>query len=87
MDPGKETTSDVGQVMRALTNGIRSDAEIAETASLPLLRVHIALVSLIGQRCVVGSPAKRFRLTDNGNDIVKLVDAAERERLRTYHLS
>ena len=72
-------STDVGQVLHALSNGLRSDVEIAGTAHLSLDRVQIALIYLLTHKCVVGSPASRFRLTDNGNDMVKAANAAERQ--------
>ena len=72
-------STDVGQVVHALSNGLRSDVEIAGTAHLSLDRVQIALIYLLTHKCVVGSPASRFRLTDNGNDMVKAANAAERK--------
>ena len=72
-------STDVGQVVHALSNGLRSDVGIAGTAHLSLDRVQIALIYLLTHKCVVGSPASRFRLTDNGNDMVKAANAAERK--------
>ena len=73
-------STDVEQVVQALSNGLRSDVEIAKTTRLSLDRVQIALVFLVIHKCVVGSPASRFRLTDNGYDMVKVANAAERNR-------
>ena len=73
-------STDVEQVVQALSNGLRSDVEIARTARLSVDRVQIALIFLITRGCVVGSPASRFRLTDNGYDMVKVANAAERKR-------
>ena len=73
-------STDIGQVVQALSNGLRSDVEIAGTARLSLDRVQIALIYLVKHKCVVGSPASRFRLTDNGYDMVKVANAAERKR-------
>src|SRR5438270_5661092 len=73
-------STDVEQVVQALSNGLRSDVEIAKTTRLSLDRVQIALVFLVIHKCVVGSPASRFRLTDNGYDMVKVANAAERKR-------
>ena len=76
----REDSIDVGHVVQALSNGLLSEVEIATTARLPLDRVQIALIFLVAHRCVVGSPSTRFRLTDNGNDMVKEANAAERKR-------
>ena len=73
-------STDVEQVVQALSNGLRSDVEIARTARLSLDRAQIALVFLVIHKCVVGSPASRFRLTDNGYDMVKAANAADRKR-------
>jgi hypothetical protein len=72
-------STDIGQVVQALSNGSRSEVEIAGTARLSLDRVQIALIFLLVHRCVVGSPGTQFRLTDNGNDMVKAANAAERK--------
>ena len=70
---------DVGQVVQALSNGLRSDVEIGKTTRLALDRVHIALSVLVRRRCVVGSPSTLFQLTDNGKDMVKYANATERK--------
>ena len=70
---------DVAKVVQALSNGLRSDVEIAKTTHRELDRVHIALSVLVRHRCVVGSPSTLFRLTDNGKDMVKTANAAERK--------
>jgi hypothetical protein len=64
---------------QALSNGLRSDVEIATTTRLALDRVHIALSVLVRHQCVVGSSCTLFRLTDNGKDMVKNANAAERQ--------
>lgn len=79
--PHQEST-DLGEVVQALSNGPRSEIEIAEQARLPLDRVRVALNCLVARSCVVGSPDTRFRLTDNGNDMVKAANAAERKLAR-----
>jgi hypothetical protein len=79
MHPQRETI-DVDKVVQALANGTRSDAQIAKTTRLPPHRVLIALNWLGGRRCVVWSPGTEFRLTDNGNDMLKEANAAERAR-------
>jgi hypothetical protein len=78
MTSPREST-DVEEVVQALSNGPRSDVEIAGTARLSVDRVQIALIFLLVRRCVVGSPDTRFQLTDNGNDMVKAANAAERK--------
>jgi hypothetical protein len=75
----REESTDIGLVVQALSNGLRSDLEIANTARLALDRVHIALAFLLAHGCVVESAGTRFRLTDNGNDMVKVANAAERK--------
>jgi hypothetical protein len=72
-------STDIELVVQALSNGPRSDVEIAGTARLSIGRVQIALIYLLTHKCAVGSPASRFRLTDNGNDMVKTANAAERK--------
>jgi hypothetical protein len=75
-------SADLDHVVDALSNGIRSEVEIAQTARLPLDRVRVALKCLVARSCVTGSPqtpGSRFRLTDNGNDMVKIANAAERK--------
>jgi hypothetical protein len=81
ISPRQEST-DVRQVVQALSNGLRSDVEVAKTAHLALDRVHVALSVLVRHRCVVGSPITLFRLTDNGTDMVKKANAAERKLRR-----
>ena len=75
-----EHSTDVQQVLQSLSNGLRSDVEIAKTARLLLDRVQIALLFLIADRCVVESADGLFRLTDNGNDMVKKANALELEQ-------
>ena len=74
-----EQSTDVQQVLQGLSDGLRSDVEIAKTARLLLDRVQIALLFLIADRCVVESADGLFRLTDNGNDMVKKANALELE--------
>jgi hypothetical protein len=75
----RQESIDVAQVVQALSNGLRSDVEIAKTTRLAHERVHIALSVLVRCRCVVGSPSTLFRLTDNGKDMVKSANATERK--------
>jgi hypothetical protein len=75
--PGRES-SDIEQVLEALSNGVRADFEIAKTARLTLDRVHIALVFLVANKCVVASPDTRFRTTDSGKDMIKEANAVRR---------
>jgi hypothetical protein len=73
-------STDIVQVVQALGNGLRS-VEIAKTCRLSLDRVRVALDTLVVSKCVIGSPQAaeaRFRLSDNGNDMVKAANAAER---------
>ena len=73
-----DEANDIGQVLQALSNGVRADFEIAKSARLTLDRVHIALVFLVANKCVVGSPDTRFRTTDSGNDMIKEANAVRR---------
>ena len=82
MSPQQESI-DVGQVVQALSNGLRSDIEVAKTTHLALDRVHVALSVLVRHRCVVWSPSTRFQLTDNGKDMVKKANAAFRAGYQT----
>jgi predicted transcriptional regulator len=77
----REKSTDVGQVVQALSNGLRSEVEIAKTARLLLDRVQNALVVLVARGCVVESGGALFRLTDSGNDMVKEANAAERKHI------
>jgi hypothetical protein len=75
-------STDIVQVVQALSNGLRSEFEIAKQARLPLDRVRVALDCLVARRCVIGSPqipGTMFRLSDNGNDMLKVANAAERK--------
>jgi hypothetical protein len=76
----RQESTDVGHVAHALSNGVRSDIEIAKTTRLALDRVHIALSILVRRRCVIGSPSVLFQLTDAGKDLIKIANAAERKR-------
>ena len=91
MSYSREQSTDIGQVLQALGNGLRSDVEIANTTRLALDRVHIALTLLVVHGCVVESAGTRFRLTDSGADMAKEANGAERNvgalqarRLRHY---
>jgi hypothetical protein len=81
-DPRAVSTAVAG-VVQALSNGLRSEIEIAKQARLPLDRVRVALDCLVARRCVIGSPqtpgGTMFRLSDNGNDMLKVANAAERK--------
>ena len=79
----QQESIDVGQVVQALSNGLRSDVEVAKTTHLSLDRVHIALWALVTRRCVVGSPSTLFGLTDNGKDMVKKANAVFRAGYQT----
>jgi hypothetical protein len=75
-------STDIVQVVQALSNGLRSEIEIAKQARLPPDRVRVALDCLVARRCVIGSPqtpGTMFRLSDNGNDMLKVANAAERK--------
>jgi hypothetical protein len=73
-------STDIGQVVQALSNGIRSDLEITKIARLRLSRVQAALVSLVAHGQALGSTDGLFRLTDKGNDMVKEANAAQRKQ-------
>ncbi|MDQ6923621.1 MAG: hypothetical protein M3Z74_05560, partial [Pseudomonadota bacterium] len=75
----RDESADTEQVLQALTNGIRSDVEIAKTARITLNGVHIAFILLVAHKCVGGSPNTRFRTTDSGYDMIKTANAAERK--------
>ena len=81
-DPRAVSTDGAG-VVQALSNGLRSEIEIAKRARLPLDRVRVALDCLVAaRRCVISSPQTQgtlFRLSDNGNDMLKVANAAERK--------
>jgi hypothetical protein len=75
-------STDIVQVVQALSNGLRSEIEISKQARLSLDRVRVALDCLVARRCVIGSPqtpGTMFRLSDNGNDMLKVANAAERK--------
>ena len=76
----REEITDVAKVVQALSNGIRSELEVAKTARLPLERVQIALTFLVAMGCAAAVDGTRFRLTDNGNDMLKEANAARRKR-------
>jgi predicted transcriptional regulator len=75
----REASTDIAQVAQALSNGPRTDEEIAKTTSLPPDQVCIALDLLVAQGSAIETTRTLFRLTDNGNDIVKRADAAARK--------
>jgi len=77
--PEKES-SDVARVVGALANGLRSELEVAKTTRLTLERVQLCISFLVAHGCVVEAARSRFRLTDNGNDMLKEANAAERKR-------
>jgi hypothetical protein len=75
-------STDVAGVVQALSNGLCSEIEIAKQTRLPLDRVRVALDCLVARRCVIGSPqtpGTMFRLSDHGNDMLKVANAAERK--------
>ena len=75
-------STDIAGVVQGLSNGPRSEIEIAKQTRLPLDRVRVALDCLVARRCVISSPQTQgtlFRLSDNGNDMLKVANAAERE--------
>ena len=73
-------SDDSRHVVQALSNGLRSDLEVAKTTRLPLARVNAALKDLVRQQCVVESSNGLFGLTDRGKDMVKTANAADRRR-------
>jgi hypothetical protein len=80
-DPWVNST-DIAQVVQALSNGLRSEIEIGKQARLPVDRVRVALDCLVARRCVIGSPqtpGTMFRLSDTGHDMLKVANAAERK--------
>ena len=75
-------STDTVQVVQALSNGLRSEVEIAKNSRLPIDRVRIALDSLVENDCVIAAPTSPdilFRLSDNGNDRLKAANAAARK--------
>ena len=78
-DPGQEA-ADVARIIDALANGLRSELEIAKTTRLPLERVRISIAFLVAHGCIIEGAPLRFRLTDNGNDMLKETKAAQRTR-------
>jgi predicted transcriptional regulator len=91
MTYSRDQSTHIGEVLQALSNGLRSDVEIANATRLALDRVHIALTLLVVDGCVVESAGARFRLTDTGADMVKEgngaganVEAVQARRLRHY---
>jgi hypothetical protein len=76
----REESSDVAKVVEALGNGLRSELEIAKTARLTLERVQLCISFLMAHGCVVEAALLRFRLTDNGNDMLKRANAAKLQR-------
>jgi hypothetical protein len=76
---------DVSRVVSALAKGLRSESQIARKTRIPNIRVRVALKSLVAGRRVIGSPDKpgtRFRLSDNGHDMLTESNAADRKRVR-----
>jgi hypothetical protein len=74
-------SKDVSNVVNALANGLRSEAEIAKSTRLRTDRVRVALKSLVADKLVIGLPATPgtlFRLLDNGQDMLKGMRAVER---------
>jgi hypothetical protein len=76
-------SKDVARVVKALANGLRSATDIADTTDLPADRVRVALDWLAATDHVTESLVKRetlWRLSDNGQDILKGINAAYRKR-------
>lgn len=76
-------SKDVARVVKALANGLRSATNIADTTELPADRVRVALDWLAAKDHVTQSSVKRqtlWRLSDNGQDMLKGIDAAYRKR-------
>ncbi len=74
-------SKDASNVVNALANGLRSEAEIAKSTQLRADRVRAALKSLVANKLVIGlldTPGTLFRLLDNGQDMLKGMRAAER---------
>jgi predicted methyltransferase len=71
---------DSRQVVQALSNGLRSDLDVAKATDLALPRVNAALKELMRRQCVVESSSGLFGLTDRGKDMVKAANAANRRR-------
>jgi hypothetical protein len=71
---------DVSNVVNALANGRRSEAEIAKSTRLRADRSR-GTKSLVADKLVIGlpdTPGSLFRLLDNGQDMLKGMRAAER---------
>ena len=76
-------SKDVTRVVKALANGLRSAIDIADTTELPADRVRVALDWLAAKDRVTESSVKRetlWRLSDNGQDMLKGINAAYRKR-------
>lgn len=77
------TAEDVSHVVEALANGLRSATEVTKQTQLPGYNVRAALRSMIVDRLVTASPDSDgtlvFRLSDNGQDVLKGLNAAARK--------
>jgi len=76
-------SKDVARVVRALANGLRSSTNIAATTKLPADRVRVSLNCLAAKNRVTEWSLERetlWRLSDNGQDMLKTINAAYRKR-------
>jgi hypothetical protein len=83
MDDHLAADKDALRVIEALANGIRSAEEVTGQTRLPAYKVRAALRSMVGDRLVIASSDPGgtlvFFLSDNGKDVLKGLDAAERK--------
>jgi hypothetical protein len=77
-------SNDVAGVVQALANGLRTLRDLVKGSRLSADRVHAALRWLLDSGHVMGGPLNtpdtRFRLTDDGQDMLKEANAAARKR-------
>ena len=76
-DP-RAVSTDVAGVVQALSNGLRSELEIAKQARLPLPCSDCAGLPGCAPLChqLPADIRHLFRLSDNGNDVLKVANAA-----------
>jgi len=83
VDDRLTTAEDVSHVVVALANGLRSAMEVTRQTHLPGYNVRAALRSMVVDRLVTASPDSDgtlvFRLSDNGQDVLKELNAAARK--------
>jgi hypothetical protein len=83
VDDRLTNAEDVSHVVEALANGLRSAAEVTKQTRLPGYNVRAALRSMVVERLVTASPDSDgtlvFRLSDNGQDVLKGLNAAARK--------